>query len=119
MSDLGRAVPAALPPGYEPYRSTPVFSELTVPPALLRSHRTAPGTWALIRVLEGQLLYRVLDPPSERVLESSGLPGLVEPGIPHEVGEHQHLWGGLNERPAVVRSRNVLRPTPMQTPQTS
>ncbi len=115
MSDLGRAVPAALPPGYEPYRSTPVFSELTIPPALLRSHRTAPGTWALIRVLEGQLLYRVLDPPSERVLEPSGLPGLVQPGSPHEVAPlgrvrfqvEFHRFGGAD---GAIAATGISRP---------
>jgi len=81
----GQVAPAALPSGCEAYRSSPVFTEATVPPALLRSHRTKPGTWALIRVLEGRLLYRVLDPLSERVLDPSGAPGLVEPGVPHEV----------------------------------
>lgn len=84
-SDAGQPAPAALPPGCEATRSTPVFTEATVPPALLRSHRSAPGTWGLIRVLEGRLLYRMLDPPSERVLDPSGAPGLVEPGVPHEV----------------------------------
>ena len=84
-ADSSQAAAIALPPGCAAYRSTPVFTEATVPPALLRSHRTAPGTWALIRVLEGRLLYRVLDPPSERVLDPSGAPGLVEPGVPHEV----------------------------------
>ncbi|MFK4047628.1 DUF1971 domain-containing protein [Roseomonas mucosa] len=81
----GPAARAALPPGCEPYRSTPVFTETTVPPGLLREHRTAPGTWGLICVLEGRLLYRVLDPPSERVLDPSAAPGLVEPCVPHEV----------------------------------
>jgi len=84
-ADAGRATPAALPPGYQATRSTPVFTEATVPPGLLRSHRTAPGIWGLIRVLEGRLLYRVLDPPSERVLDPAGAPGLVEPGVSHEV----------------------------------
>jgi tellurite resistance-related uncharacterized protein len=82
---LEQAAPAALPPGCEAYRSTPVFTEATVPPGLLRSHRTAPGIWALIRVLEGRLLYRVIEPRSERVLDPIGAPGLVEPGVPHEV----------------------------------
>jgi len=74
-----------LPPGCEAYRATPVFTEATVPPGLLRAHRTAPGIWALIHVLEGRLLYRVLDPPSGRVLDPTGAPGLVEPGVLHEV----------------------------------
>jgi tellurite resistance-related uncharacterized protein len=81
----GPAAPAALPPDCEAYRSTPVFTEATVPPGLLRAHRTAPGVWGLIRVIEGRLLFRVLDPPSERVLDPTAEPGLVEPGVPHEV----------------------------------
>ena len=84
-ADTERPTSAVLPPGYEATRSTPVFTEATVPPGLLRSHRTAPGTWGLIRVLEGRLLYRMLDPPSERVLDPAGAPGLVEPAVPHEV----------------------------------
>jgi tellurite resistance-related uncharacterized protein len=79
------AAAALLPSACQPYRRTPVFTEATVPSALLRSHRTAPGTWALIRVLEGRLLYRVLDPRSERTLDPWGAPGLVEPGVRHEV----------------------------------
>ncbi len=84
-ADTGQAAPAALPPGCEATRSTSVFTEATVPPGLLRSHRTVPGTWGLIRVLEGRLLYRVLDPVSERVLDATGTPDLIEPGVPHEV----------------------------------
>lgn len=75
----------ALPPGFAPYRSTPVFTEAKVPAGLLRAHRTVAGTWALIRVLKGRLLYRVLDPPSHRVLDPLAAPGVVEPGVPHEV----------------------------------
>ena len=63
------------PDSGEAYRSRPVFTEATVPPGLLRSHRTPPGTWGLIRVLEGRLLYRVFDPPSERVLDPKGASG--------------------------------------------
>jgi tellurite resistance-related uncharacterized protein len=87
MSDdrAGRASSAALPPGCQPYRSTKVFTEATVPPGLLGRHCTVPGTWALIRVLEGRMLYRVLEPPSERVLDPPSPPGLVEPGVPHQI----------------------------------
>ena len=62
-----------------------MFDEATIPQGLMRSHRTAPGIWALIRVIEGRLLYRVLEPVSERILDNSGEPGLVEPGVPHEI----------------------------------
>jgi hemoglobin len=75
----------ALPPGLQRVRSTPVFSEDTIPPGLRRQHRTAPDTWGLIRVLEGRLLLRVLDPPGERVLDPAHAPGVVAPEVPHEV----------------------------------
>ena len=75
----------ALPPGLERVRSTLVSTEDTIPPGLLRRHRTAPGIWGLIRVLEGRLLYRLLDPPGERVLDPAHAPGVAAPGVPHEV----------------------------------
>ena len=65
-----------------PYRSTPVFDENTVPAGLRREHRTKPGVWGIIRVIEGRLRYQVLDPASEVVLEP-GRPGLVLPNVPH------------------------------------
>lgn len=77
--------PAGLPPGSTNYRSTPLFTETTVPAGLLGRHATAPGVWGLIRVQEGRLLYRVLEPLSERVLDPAAPPGLVEPTVPHQV----------------------------------
>lgn len=78
----------SLPADAQPYRRTAVFSETTVPPGLLRAHTTKEGTWGLIHVLEGRLVYRVNDPrrpASERVLTPDAPPGVVEPTILHEV----------------------------------
>ena len=55
-----------------------------MPAALQRQHTTKAGAWALIHVLEGKLLYRILEPLSETVLEP-GKPGVVQPRQPHEV----------------------------------
>ncbi len=74
-----------LPPGASAYRRTAIFTETTIPPGLLGRHSTAPGVWGLIHVLEGRLLYRVLDRPSERLLDPAAPPGLVEPGVPHQI----------------------------------
>jgi tellurite resistance-related uncharacterized protein len=77
-----------LPAGVAFYRRTDVFTEATVPAGLLKAHNTKPGTWGLIRVLEGELVYRVTDPrrlPAERVLSADAPPGVVEPEILHEV----------------------------------
>jgi tellurite resistance-related uncharacterized protein len=63
-----------------------VSGEAELPEFLrLIDDRTAPDTWGLIRVLEGRLLYRLLEPASQRVLDLAGAPGLVEPSVPHEV----------------------------------
>ena len=62
----------------EPYKRAPVFDENTLPAGLRREHRTKPGVWGIIRVLEGRLRYQVLDPASETILEP-GHPGLVQP----------------------------------------
>lgn len=67
-----------------PYKRTSIFDETTLPAGLRREHRTKAGVWAVIRVLEGRLRYRVLDPVSVQILES-GCPGLVLPDQPHFV----------------------------------
>ena len=75
----------SLPPDVEVYRRTREFSEATLPDGLRHRHATARGVWGRIRVVEGRLRYRILEPePREQVL-SPELPGVVEPGVPHEV----------------------------------
>lgn len=68
----------------EPYKSTPIFDETTLPAALRREHRTKQGVWGIIRVLSGRVHYTVLDPRSETVLDPDH-PGLVLPDQPHQV----------------------------------
>jgi hemoglobin len=67
-----------------PYRTTPVFDQDSLPDALRRAHNTKAGVWGVIRVLEGRLLYHVVDPPSTELL-SPNRPGLVRPGQVHRV----------------------------------
>lgn len=74
----------ALPAGLAAYRRTPEFDQGSLPAGLRHEHRTKPGVWGLIQVLEGELLYRILDPPGERRL-SPGHPGVVRPEQRHEV----------------------------------
>ncbi len=75
----------ALPTAAVPYRRTPEFNETSVPAALLRRHDTKPGVWGRIEVLEGELIYRILEPAIEEHLLQPGVDGVVEPGVPHEV----------------------------------
>jgi tellurite resistance-related uncharacterized protein len=85
----GLPLPAdELPPGLEAYRRTPEFSEVSVPKGLLQEHSTKAGVWGLIRVVEGQLLYRITDHrrvSTERLLGAGDAPGVVEPEILHRV----------------------------------
>jgi len=62
----------------EPYRSTPIFDEVTLPKALRRDHRTKVGTWGLIRVLRGTLKLAILEPPRE-ILVTRGAPAVILP----------------------------------------
>ena len=72
----------------EPYKSTPVFDETTLPAGLRREHRTKTGVWGVIRVLEGRLRYEVLEPASQAILDPDH-PGLVLPDQPHFVALQQ------------------------------
>lgn len=67
-----------------PYRSTPVFDEASLPAALRGKHSTKAGVWGVIRVLEGRLKLYLLDSGSETILAPDN-PGLVRPEQPHRV----------------------------------
>ena len=74
-----------LPAGVQAYRRTSEFTQDTVPAGLLRDHVTREGTWALIHVLEGTLLYRIPAMKLEQVLHPYSAPGVVLPQLPHSV----------------------------------
>ena len=61
-----------------PYRSTPVFTEETLPAALQKRHNTKAGVWGVIRVIEGELDLTFCDPHSETALRP-GTPGILQP----------------------------------------
>lgn len=67
-----------------PYRSTPVFDEVTLPTALRGEHRTKAGVWGVIRVIEGSLKLRFPDPRLDKTLTPDNL-GLILPEQPHFV----------------------------------
>ena len=74
-----------LPKQLEPYKKTPVFDQDSIPPGLLKAHATKHGTWGKIEVVEGELLYRILQPVIEEVVLTIELSGIVEPTVEHEV----------------------------------
>ncbi len=74
-----------LPASLRFQRTTPVFTERTVPSGLQGAHRTKAGTWGRIVVLEGRLLYRIHASPGEEHILDPETPGIVEPEVEHEV----------------------------------
>ncbi|MDP3670782.1 MAG: DUF1971 domain-containing protein [Telluria sp.] len=75
----------ALPEGLTHYKSTAEFTENSIPAALLRSHSTAPDVWGRIKIIEGALLYRMLEPTLEELVLTPAQAGIVEPRALHEV----------------------------------
>lgn len=69
---------------YQPYRSTPVFDQDSLPAALRRAHSTKAGVWGVIRVLVGRLKYTIEETGEEVVLDAK-TPGLVHPQQLHHV----------------------------------
>jgi tellurite resistance-related uncharacterized protein len=72
-------------PALEAYRRTPVFDESSIPAGLLRRHATKAGVWAHIHVLEGELVFRLLEPPAGEERLSPDRVREIEPEVLHEV----------------------------------
>ncbi|MDO5631507.1 MAG: DUF1971 domain-containing protein [Paracoccus sp. (in: a-proteobacteria)] len=66
------------------YRSTEVFTQDTIPDALLKEHKIKAGSRGLLRVLSGRI-WLVYEDRDERILLSPDHPGLIEPLAPHHV----------------------------------
>lgn len=66
-------------------KRTPEFSDENVPHGMLGEHRTASGIWGKIKVFEGRLIYRILEPSIEEHQLDASLDGIVEPQTAHQV----------------------------------
>ena len=80
------------------YRSSPEFTEQTIPDALLRNHATSENVWARIVILEGSLRYVIDSTASgeervEYILEQD-IDGIVLPKQVH----HLELIGKVRFR---------------------
>lgn len=74
-----------LPSHVVSYQRTREFTQDSIPDGLRRRHTTKRGVWGQIRVLEGALRYRILEPQPEEHILSPERGGVVEPEVPHEV----------------------------------
>jgi tellurite resistance-related uncharacterized protein len=55
-----------------PYRSTPVFTNDTLPEALRRAHSTKAGVWGLLKVLKGTILYVIEETGERQMVQAPG-----------------------------------------------
>jgi hemoglobin len=95
----------------QPYKSTPIFDETTLPEGLRREHRTKAGVWGVIRVLQGRLKLTWLDTGEERILAPSR-PGLIAPEQPHLV----EPVGQMRMRVDFYDQEPAMRPAPSAEP---
>lgn len=75
-----------LPTGAIAYKQTPQFTQDTVPKGLLSEHTTKAGTWGMLTIESGTLLYRITEHgyEAEHVLEANR-PGVIVAEQPHHI----------------------------------
>ena len=80
---------AELPDGLSRVRSTATWTERTLPAALQRHHRVAPGAWAVLRVERGELRFVASTHPGiDRIVSAR-----EGQAIPPDVDHHLALTG--------------------------
>jgi tellurite resistance-related uncharacterized protein len=76
---------AELPDGLRLVRSTPEWTELTMPAGLRQAHRVAQGTWGRIVVHHGQLRFLARTEPELEVVVVAGSTQAIPPEVVHQV----------------------------------
>lgn len=82
MGDDGGPV---MPDGLVLVRTTPTFTEETVPAGLRRAHRVAEGVWGRLRVEQGSVRFVFEDPPGTSRDVPAGGTVDIPPGVAHRV----------------------------------
>lgn len=74
-----------MPQGLESYKLSPLFTHETLPAALQAAHTTKAGTWGLLRVHGGTLVFTLDVEPPRTILLQAGDQLVIEPQLPHHV----------------------------------
>jgi tellurite methyltransferase len=74
-----------LPDSLEVVRVTDTWDEHTMPAGLRRAHRVAAGTWALLRVEDGEVRFRAYTEPVIDTILGPGAAQAIPPRVEHEV----------------------------------
>jgi hemoglobin len=78
-------IPTEIPTGLTAYARSPDFTPDNLPPRLQAAHSTKAGTWGLLRVLEGKILYQLEIPFEGEQLIAAGECVVIESEVPHHV----------------------------------
>lgn len=78
-------IPNELPANFEAYGRSPDFTSENLPAKLRSAHSTKAGTWGLLHVLEGKILYQLEAPYSGSALVAAGERVVIESEVPHHV----------------------------------
>ena len=76
---------AELPSGAKVFHQTEVFAEQSVPPPLLKRHKTRPGVWGRIAVLSGSVVVRVESQAEKTIVVGADEHAIMPPEWPHTV----------------------------------
>jgi len=87
----------------EPYKSTPVFDERTLPQALQKAHSTKAGAWGLLEIIAGELIYVIEESENRRPMRT-GDSQLIEPEQLH----HVELVGSMQMQVHFFREKPVV-----------
>ena len=68
----------------QPYKTTIVWDEHTLPEAIRGAHSTKEGTWGLLHVLEGSARL-VFHDPAHTITVTPGRPAPISPQVIHHV----------------------------------
>jgi tellurite resistance-related uncharacterized protein len=78
-------IPNELPAGREAYGRSPDFTPDNLPARLQTAHSTKAGTWGLLHVLEGKILYQLEAPFEGNQLAAAGEKIVIASQVPHHV----------------------------------
>jgi len=73
-----------VPDGLVQKGGSPIFTEDSLPSALLEEHSLAEGRWGLLHLLEGNVIFVQLSPVKETALTAPATL-LIEPTAPHKL----------------------------------
>ena len=70
---------------YSQVPKTGSFTSMKIPKGLLKEHTTKSGTWGVIKVSKGKLLYTINEPSAAEYVLDENTMGIIEPQVKHQV----------------------------------